>query len=66
MDEKLGENTPKITKKKNDLYNLEMRFMHKDQLYWENKMSTRFENRHNIIPLFGGLEVSLTFSPLLS
>jgi hypothetical protein len=33
MDEKLGENTPKIMKKENDPYNLEMRFTHKDQLY---------------------------------
>jgi hypothetical protein len=31
-------------KKKNDPYNLEMRFTHKDQLYWENKMSTRCGN----------------------
>jgi hypothetical protein len=30
---KLGENTPKIMKKKNDPYNLEMRFTQKDQLY---------------------------------
>jgi hypothetical protein len=30
MDEKLGENTPKIIKKKNDPYNLEIRFTHKD------------------------------------
>jgi hypothetical protein len=30
VDEKLGENTPKIMKKKNDPYNLEMRFTHKD------------------------------------
>jgi hypothetical protein len=30
VDEKLDENTPKITKKKN---NLETRFVHKDQLY---------------------------------
>jgi hypothetical protein len=32
-DEKSGENTPKITKKKSDPYNLETRFTHKDQLY---------------------------------
>jgi hypothetical protein len=32
-DEKLGENTLKITKKKNNPYNLETRFTHKDQLY---------------------------------
>jgi hypothetical protein len=32
MDEKSGENTPKITKKKNDPYNLETRFTHKGQL----------------------------------
>jgi hypothetical protein len=31
-----------------------------------NKESTRCENRHNILPLFGGLEGSLTFSPHLS
>jgi hypothetical protein len=30
VDEKSGENTPKIMKKKNDPYNLEMRFMQKD------------------------------------
>jgi hypothetical protein len=29
-DEKSGENTPKIMKKENDPYNLEIRFMHKD------------------------------------
>jgi hypothetical protein len=29
-DEKSGENTPKITKKKNDPYNLKMRLTHKD------------------------------------
>ncbi len=29
-------------------------------------MSTRCGNHHNILPLFGGLEGSLTFSPLLS
>jgi hypothetical protein len=28
VDEKLGENTLKITKKKNDSYNLETRFTH--------------------------------------
>jgi hypothetical protein len=33
MDEKSGKNTLKIMKKKNDPYNLETRFMHKDQLY---------------------------------
>jgi hypothetical protein len=32
-DEKSGENTLKIMKKKNNPYNLEMRFTHKDQLY---------------------------------
>jgi hypothetical protein len=32
-NEKLGKNTLKITKKKNNPYNLEMRFTHKDQLY---------------------------------
>jgi hypothetical protein len=30
---KSGENTSKIMKKKNDAYNLETRFMHKDHLY---------------------------------
>jgi hypothetical protein len=30
---KMSKNTPKITKKKNNPYNLEMRFTHKDQLY---------------------------------
>jgi hypothetical protein len=29
-------------------------------------MSTRFGNRHKIHPLLGGLEGSLTFSPLLT
>jgi hypothetical protein len=29
-------------------------------------MSTWCENRHNILPLFGGLEGSVTFSPLLT
>jgi hypothetical protein len=29
----VDENTPKITKKKNNPYNLETRFVHKDQLY---------------------------------
>jgi hypothetical protein len=53
-------------KKKNDPYNLETRFMHKDQLYWENQMSTMCENYHNILPLFGGLEGFLTLSHLLS
>jgi hypothetical protein len=33
VDEKSGKNTLKIMKKKNDLYNLETIFMHKDQLY---------------------------------
>jgi hypothetical protein len=33
MDEKSSENNPKIPKKKNDSYNLEMRFTHRDQLY---------------------------------
>jgi hypothetical protein len=33
MDVKSGENTPKIIKKKNDPYNLEMRFTYKDQVY---------------------------------
>jgi hypothetical protein len=65
-DEKLGENTPKIMKKKNDPYNLETRFTHKDQLYYETQTSTRCGNNHNILPLCGGLERSLTFSPLLS
>jgi hypothetical protein len=32
-DEKSGENTLKIKKKKIEPYNLEMRFMHKDQIY---------------------------------
>jgi hypothetical protein len=31
-----------------------------------NKESTRCGNRHNILPLFGGLERSLTFSPHFS
>jgi hypothetical protein len=31
--EKSGKNTPKIMKKKNDTYNLETRFTHKDHLY---------------------------------
>jgi hypothetical protein len=66
MDEKSGKNTPKIMKKKNDPYNLEMRFTDKDILYWENQTSTRCGNYHNIRPLFGGLEGSLTFSTLLS
>jgi hypothetical protein len=66
MDEKLGKNTPKIMKKKNDPYNLKTRFTHKDQLYWENQTSIRCRNRHNILPLFGGLEGSLTFSSLLT
>jgi hypothetical protein len=56
----------KSQKKKNDLYNLETRFTHKDQLYWENQMSIRCGNRHNILPLFRGLEGPLTFSPLIS
>jgi hypothetical protein len=30
---KMSENTPKIMKKKNNPYNLETRFTHKDQLY---------------------------------
>jgi hypothetical protein len=32
-DEKSGKNTPKITKYKNDPYNLETRFTQKDYLY---------------------------------
>jgi hypothetical protein len=63
---KIGQNTLKIMKKKNHLYNLETRFMHKDQLYWDNQTSIRCGNHHNILPLFGGLEGSLTFSHLLS
>jgi hypothetical protein len=63
---KIRQNTPKIMKKKNDPYNLEMRFTYKDQLYWENQTCTRYGNYHNILPLFGGLERSLTFSPLLT
>jgi hypothetical protein len=31
-----------------------------------NQESTRCENHHNILPIFGGLEGSLTFSPHLS
>jgi hypothetical protein len=31
-----------------------------------NQEFTRYENHHNIHPLFGGLEGSLNFSPLLS
>jgi hypothetical protein len=31
-----------------------------------NQEFTRCENYHNILPLIGGLEGSLTFSPLLS
>jgi hypothetical protein len=31
-----------------------------------NQESTRCRNRHNILPLFGGLEGFLTFSPHLS
>jgi hypothetical protein len=31
-----------------------------------NQEFTRCENGHNILPLLGGLEGSLTFSPLLS
>jgi hypothetical protein len=31
-----------------------------------NQEFTRCGNHHNILPLFGGLEGSLTFSPLLS
>jgi hypothetical protein len=31
-----------------------------------NQKFTRCENYHNILPLFGGLEGSLTFPPLLS
>jgi hypothetical protein len=31
-----------------------------------NQEFTRCGNRHNILPLFRGLEGSLTFSPLLS
>jgi hypothetical protein len=64
-DEKLGENTPKIMKKNNP-YNLVRRFMNKYQLYCENQSSTRRGNWHNILSLFGGLEGSLTFSPLFS
>jgi hypothetical protein len=33
VDKKSGENTMKIMKKKNDSYNLETKFMHKDQLH---------------------------------
>jgi hypothetical protein len=53
-------------KNKNDPYNLETRFTHKDQLYSENQTSIRCGNWHNILPLIGGLKGSLTFSPLLS
>jgi hypothetical protein len=62
----LNENTLKITKKKNDPYNLETRFTHKNQLYRENQTATRCGTHHNILLIFGGLERSLTFSPLLS
>jgi hypothetical protein len=31
-----------------------------------NQEYTRYRNCHNILPLFGGLEGSLTFPPLLS
>jgi hypothetical protein len=51
-DEKSGKNTLRITKKKNVPYNLETRFTQKDQLYWENQMSTRCRNHYNILPLF--------------
>jgi hypothetical protein len=46
----------KYHEKENNPYNLEMRFMHKDQLYWDNQTSTRCENHHNFLPLFRGLE----------
>jgi hypothetical protein len=49
--EKLGKNTLKTTKKKNDPYNLETRFTHKDQLYSKNQTPTRCGNRYNILPL---------------
>jgi hypothetical protein len=65
-DEESGENTLKITK--NDPYNLETRFMHKDQLYWENQTSTRCENitpqHHSTIWGIGGISHFLLF-PLL-
>jgi hypothetical protein len=35
-------------------------------LYWDNETSTRCRNCHNILPLFGRLEGSFTFSPFLS
>ncbi len=59
MDEKLSENTPKSQKIKM-IHTTEMRFTHKDQLYWENQTSTRCGNHHNIVPLFEGLERFLT------
>jgi hypothetical protein len=63
---KIGQKYSQNHKKKNHPYNLETRFTHKDQLYWENQTSTRCENYHNILPLFGVLEGSLTFSPFIS
>jgi hypothetical protein len=38
----------------------------KDTYIDANQESKRCGNCHNILPLFGGLEGSLTFSPLLS
>jgi hypothetical protein len=66
VDEKSNKNTSKIMKKKNNPYNLDTRFTHKYQLYWDNQIFTRCENWHNILPLFGVLEGSLTFSALIS
>jgi hypothetical protein len=54
-ERKIGQKYFKNHEKENDTYNLETRITYKDQLYWENQISTRCENCHNILPLFGAL-----------
>jgi hypothetical protein len=41
-------------------------YSHGSAILRESNTSTRCGNHHNILPLFGGLDGSLTFSPLLS
>jgi hypothetical protein len=55
VDEKSGKNTPKIIKK--EKWSIKLG----DEIY-----AQRCGNHHNILPLFGGLEGSLTFSHLFS
>jgi hypothetical protein len=58
--------TLKIMKVKTLLHKIGDDFTQTHRCIHANQKFTRCRNRHNILPLFGGLEWSLTFSPVLS